>query len=137
MPLIEIEEEVIEKKSKPKSKKKTVSQTFFDPQEEGQVTVHCSIVGSEEAAYIRIWDSTFLYDNDSNHVSKLIGVYGVTKFPLWTEIPRNKNFTFTLLFSSLPKSCSTFNLIEEIPEDGGLEFKNIARNSADVYRVTM
>jgi hypothetical protein len=135
MPLIEIEEEVIEKKSKPKQKKQT--QYFFDPQEEGQVTVHCSVIGSDEAAYIRVWDSTFLFDKDSSHASKLIGVYGVTKFPYWTEIPRNQNFTFTLIFSSLPKSCSFFDLIEEIPEDGGLEFRNIARNNSDVYRLTI
>ncbi|MPN29566.1 hypothetical protein SDC9_177019 [bioreactor metagenome] len=46
-----------------------------------------------------------------------------------------KDFWFTLVFSGLPDECTTFDLIEEIPEEGGFFVPNIKRNGTDVYRV--
>jgi len=42
---------------------------------------------------------------------------------------------FTLIFSSLPKTCEVFDLIEEVPS--GFEVYDIKRNSSDVYNVTI
>ena len=38
-------------------------------------------------------------------------------------------------FSGLPRSCTSFDLIERIPEPGGFEVRNIGRNKTDVYEV--
>ena len=46
-----------------------------------------------------------------------------------------KDFWFTLVFSGLPKECESFDLKEEIPEEGGFFVKNIRRNNSDVYRI--
>jgi hypothetical protein len=35
----------------------------------------------------------------------------------------------------LPKKCTVFDLIEEIPEPGGFYIPNIQRNNSDVYHL--
>jgi hypothetical protein len=40
-----------------------------------------------------------------------------------------------LIFSALPKDCSHFDLIEEIPEPGEFRVSNISRNKSDVYHL--
>jgi hypothetical protein len=40
-----------------------------------------------------------------------------------------------LIFGALPKKCHVFQLIEEIPEEGGFTVRNIIRNKTDVYEV--
>lgn len=84
---------------------------------------------------IRIWKSTYLFDKDSGHKSELLFSENITLFPYWTEVPPMKDFWFTLVFSSLPKDCTQFDLEEVIPESGGFFVKNIKRNSSDIYRV--
>lgn len=126
MPEIGIKEKIIRK-----TKKKTV--TFPETMREGQVTVHCNILGSDEAMYIRIWESTFLLDNGSEHSSQLQFAFNVSMYPHWTAIPLGKNYKFTLIFSPLPKTCTSFDLQEIIPEQGGLHITNIVRNKSDVY----
>ena len=82
---------------------------------------------------IRIWPTTFLKDTQSNHTSKLIEVYNVTKYPTWSILPAGKEFT--LVFDGLPIKCTSFHLVEEIPEPYGMCFRNIGRNSSDVYQI--
>ena len=48
-----------------------------------------------------------------------------------------QDYWFTLVFSGLPKDCKSFDLREEIPEEGGFLVKNIKRNGTDVYRVKL
>lgn len=106
------------------------------PESESQVIVHGFFRGSEnDADLIRIWRSTFLIPHDSSHRSKLMHIENITLYPNWTMILPGQEHRFTLIFSGLPKSCKTFDLIEEIPQAGGFEIRNIQRNKMDVYRI--
>ena len=105
-------------------------------EEEKQVIVHCCFPTTMSFGnLIRIWSSTFLIDEKCNHKSSLIHHENISLFPYWTEVAPFEDYWFTLIFSGLPKDCVTFDLKEEIPEDGGFLVKNIKRNSSDIYRV--
>ncbi len=101
--------------------------------EESQVIVHCTYIGRSR---IRIWKSTFLYAKGSSHRSKMILHENITLYPAWTTY-KGKSKLFTLIFTSLPKSCKEFDLIEKIPEPGGWQIKNIQRNNIDVYLINI
>lgn len=105
-------------------------------QEEKQVIVHCCYPATFYVGnLIRIWQSTFLVDERLHHKSHLIHQENISLFPYWTPVPPMKDFWFTLIFSGLPNECRSFDLREEIPEEGGFLVKNIKRNATDVYRV--
>jgi len=107
-------------------------------QEEGQVVIHC--VSSSAAAmdyYIRIWPTTFLFDQDSAHRSDLVHVEKITMAPEWQLVPAGTTAVYSLIFSGLPKSCSTFDLEEIIPLPGRFSAKAIKRNQEDVYYVRL
>lgn len=105
-------------------------------QEEKQVIVHCCLPKSPLIGnLVRIWQSTFLIDESLGHRSHLLFADNITMFPYWTEVPPNKDYWFTLIFSGLPKGCTSFDLKEMIPEDGGFHIENITRNNSDVYNV--
>jgi hypothetical protein len=105
--------------------------------EDSYVYVHCSFDNVWEDALIRIWKTTFLVDLSSGAKSQLIHAENISIAPLWTVISDNKTHNFILIFSSLPKSCTQFDLIEEISQPGGFYIKGIQRNMLDVYHVTM
>lgn len=100
---------------------------------ENQVIVHCFLKSSHEEMLIRIWNSTYLRDKDSKHKSKLITSHNITIYPTWMIIKGNARFT--LVFSALPKSCTSFDLFEDIPQGGGFFTELISRNKSDVYSV--
>lgn len=100
---------------------------------EKQVIVHCFLKAGHEEMLIRIWNSTYLRDQDSAHKSKLITSHNITIYPIWMEIRGNARFT--LVFSALPKSCTSFDLFEDIPQGGGFFTGLIPRNKSDVYSV--
>ena len=105
-------------------------------QEEKQVIVHCCLPKSPIFGnLVRIWQSTFLIDDSLGHRSRLLFADNITMFPYWTEVPTNQDFWFTLIFSGLPEDCTSFDLKEIIPEDGGFCIENIRRNNSDIYRV--
>lgn len=105
-------------------------------EEEKQVIVHCCFPASPFLGnLIRIWNSTYLFDNNSDHRSKLIHAENISISPNWTVVPFMRDFWFTLIFSGLPKDCRSFDLREVIPEEGGFVVESIKRNSLDVYRV--
>ncbi|MDZ4666111.1 MAG: hypothetical protein SGJ15_14630 [Bacteroidota bacterium] len=100
--------------------------------EERQTIVHCQCNGEGSEAY-RIWPSTFLVERGSDRKAKLITAYNISFAPNWTL---NDGRGFTLIFEGLSKECSSFDLIEVIPQAGGFEVLNIARNKSDVYGVS-
>ena len=55
--------------------------------------------------------------------------------PNWTVVPFMRDFWFTLIFSGLPKDCTSFDFKEIIPEEGGFFVKSIKRNGSDIYRI--
>ncbi|WP_407403112.1 hypothetical protein [Chryseobacterium sp.] len=105
-------------------------------EEEKQVIVHCCFPASPFLGnLIRIWNSTVLIDNNSSHQSKLIHSENISIYPQWTPVPFMKDFWFTLVFTGLPKDCTSFDFKEVIPEEGGFYVKSIKRNSSDIYRI--
>jgi hypothetical protein len=108
-----------------------------DREEEAQVIVHCTFVAPNETSLIRIWQTTFLFAHNSPHRSRLLHVENISIFPAWTSVNANEVKKFTLIFSSLPKNCKAFDLIEKIPQSGGFEVSNIPRNERDVYEVSI
>lgn len=120
-PKIEIDPEIIQKIAE-------------QVHEQGQVVVHCILEGVEDLL-IRIWPTTVLYDQHSDHVSDLVHAENISIYPQWQQARVGKNH-FTLIFEGLPKSCAIFNLIEHCTNQaGGFQVKNIARNESDVYFV--
>ena len=97
--------------------------------EERQTIVHCTC--GDDYAY-RIWPSTFLIEKNSGKRAKLITAFNISFAPNWTL---NDGKGFTLIFEGLNKDCSSFDLVEIIPQAGGFEVKDIPRNSMDVYQV--
>nr|WP_297310083.1 hypothetical protein [uncultured Flavobacterium sp.] len=112
-------------------------EVFELTQEESQVIVHFKVKSAEDDDAARIWKTTYLIDAATGVRYPLVHAEGISYAPDWTMIPKNKPLQFTLIFKGLPKKCKLFHLIEMIPEPGGFEFRNIPRNSSDIYLVTM
>lgn len=107
-------------------------------QEDGQVIVHCVSGGSMfYDSYIRVWKSTYLFDQNSDHTSELVHVENISLAPEWMLVPSGSVAHYSLIFSGLPKDCTLFDLEEIIPQPGGFIAKNIRRNSTDVYFVRL
>ena len=121
----------------PTIEKEIKEQLLSLSEEEKQVIVHCKYQAGLGGDLIRIWKSSFLYARDSSHKSVLINTQKITIYPNWTPIQSNSSFHFTLIFSGLPRSCKTFDLIENIPEPGGFFVINIVRNNLDVYHIDL
>ena len=104
-------------------------------EEAGQVVLHFIIRnGGLWPMGIRIWPTSFLYDQGSEHVSDLVHVENITMAPNWQEVPPLTETFFTLIFSGLPKSCTSFDFEEQCNSEGGQFFcKGIERNEMDVY----
>jgi hypothetical protein len=105
--------------------------------EDSYVYVHCSFPIPTPGMLIRIWKTTFLSDNHSPSRSQLIHAENISYAPEWTMIPEKGTYSFLLIFSSLPKSCVLFDLVEDIPQPNGFLVKGIRRNKSDVYRITL
>lgn len=103
--------------------------------EDSYVYVHCYLNNDVKDMLIRIWKTTFLVDDNSGCRSKLVHAENVSMAPMWTMVPDGVRYNFLLVFSSLPKSCTTFDLIEEVPTSGGFHIPNIQRNMKDVYHI--
>lgn len=97
---------------------------------ERQTIVHCSI--DAEMAY-RIWPSTFLIERGSGKRAKLITAFNISFAPEWTL---SSSGGFTLIFEGLSRECRVFDLIEDIPQEGGFKATGIVRNESDVYHLS-
>ncbi len=103
--------------------------------EQGQVVLHFILRNSSNfESAIRIWPTSYLYDNQSSHTSELVHAENITMFPVWQVVePMSTNY-FTLIFSGLPKSCLSFDFVEDCKgSPGAWSLKNIKRNESDVY----
>lgn len=108
-------------------------------QEMGQVVVHLALESiSSYDQWIRIWPTTYLYDQGSAHTSDLVHIENIVYHPHWQLCPAGKVAHFTLIFAGLPRSCATFDLIEHCTnQSGAFEVRDIARNNNDVYYLKM
>ena len=102
--------------------------------EERQTIVHCSCGDASEVYAIRIWPSTFLIEHGTEKRVNLITAFNISFAPQWTL---NDGEGFTLIFEGLSKGCTSFDLKEIIPQDGGFEVLNIQRNQSDVYQISI
>lgn len=99
------------------------------------VYVHAHMRETDQEMLVRIWQSTFLIDKGSGNKSTLVHAENITFAPVWTIVPKNFSYTFLLIFHALPKSCTVFDLVEQIPQPGGFFIPDIARNKSDVYHI--
>ncbi len=103
---------------------------------ERQTIVHCKhFLNAGDG--LRIWRSTYLIEHPGGKKRKLIHAENISMHPTWTIMDKPGNYHFTLYFEGLSKGCTSFDLIEEIPQPGGFVVSNIQRNKQDVYRVTI
>ena len=109
----------------------------IDPQvlEDSFVYVHCYFNNTHKDMLIRIWRSTFLVDAQSGNRAAMVHAENISIAPQWTLIPDNKVFRFLLIFRGLPKSCTSFHLLEDIPQAGGFYVPDISRKETDVYHI--
>ncbi len=105
--------------------------------QDGYVYVHCCFQNEWQDALIRIWKTTFLIDRGSGNKSALIHAENISFAPIWTMIPDKSTHTFLLVFEALPKACTLFDLVEEIPQPGGFHVTDIHRNASDVYHISL
>jgi hypothetical protein len=103
--------------------------------EDSFVYVHCYYDNPSQGMLIRIWATTFLVDKGSGSRSKLIHAENISMAPVWTQIPDCARYSFLLVFEGLPKGCQNFDLIEDIPQAGGFEVRDVTRNETDVYHL--
>jgi hypothetical protein len=103
---------------------------------ERQTTVHCSIK-VEAGTGLRIWPTTFLVEAESGNRRKLMHQLNIPLAPQWLVVEKNCTYQFTLIFEGLSRNCILFDLVEEIPEEGGFTVHHIHRNDSDVYKVTL
>ena len=122
-----------EKKIQPHVEEALKIEARNETQIESQVIVHGSIEAFLFEDGARIWKTTYLVDKTSPHRSNLLMAENIRYYPEWSRIVPGETLNFTLIFEGLPKSCTSFDLVEQIPEPGGFIVKNIARNKSDVY----
>jgi hypothetical protein len=87
--------------------------------------------------FIRIWQSTFLFDRASSHTSQLVAFERISLYPHWTRLDYAQPYVFTLVFEGLPKHVRSFDLAEVIPDPNGFRIEAIARRPGDVYEVDL
>jgi hypothetical protein len=105
-------------------------QAALQPLDSIVVHIHCA---ADHTHSLRVWRSTFLLDCHSALTSEMIRWENISLYPHWTVLPPGRPFKFTLYFNGLPKSVTSFDLSEIIPEPNGFYFPNIRRNAQDVY----
>lgn len=104
---------------------------------ESQVIVHISLKPNRFIQTLRIWNNTFLKCRESGAKCKMLFSENIAVYPQWTNVAPGLGHSFTLIFENLPKDCTSFDLIEDIPEYGGFLFKNIERNNSNVYNLIL
>jgi len=106
-------------------------------EEQGQVILHCLMPAPYAVTLIRIWPTTYLLDREGQRVASLVHPEGIplapTWMPVWGSFAR-----FTLVFSGLDKTVSSFRMQEYCNGEGGaMETHWIERNASDVYQVEL
>lgn len=101
------------------------------------VYVHCNFNNRWKGMLVRIWKTTYLVDHLSGARSKMIHAENISIAPLWTMVPDQQQYTFLLIFESLPPSCKVFDLLEDIPQAGAFHVSAVKRNETDVYHVNV
>lgn len=108
----------------------------INTQEEKQVIVHGLVKGhSSGECTVRVWPTTYLIPMGADKKCKILHHFNIVMYPQWQPLKANATLRFTLIFEGLPADCTSFDLVEIIPESGAFEVRNIQRNEEDVYTV--
>lgn len=113
----------------------TATRTRTVTLERGHMYVHCHVNSGPIGVGLRIWPSTFVLDPNGDERSVLLHAEKISMAPQWTWVKPHMAYQFLLIFAALSPDCRVFDLVEEIPQAGGFEIRNIARNDQDVYHV--
>lgn len=106
-------------------------------EEKGQVILHCLMPAPFPMTLIRIWPSTFLLDREGQRVASLVHPEGIPLAPTWMPV-WGSYARFTLIFSGLDKTVTSFRMQEYCNGEGGaMESQWIERNQTDVYQVKL
>lgn len=118
---------------------KVLAELKSETEELGQVVLHIFYNAPVYSFMnIRIWPTTYLYDQHSSHKSELVHFENICLYPQWMPVFPGEKYHFTLVFSGLPKSCTVFDFIEVCDhEAGAFEARGILRNDSDVYYLEM
>lgn len=135
-PEVEIEFPKIDTEPKIEIEEKLAADAKEYTEVERQVIVHAKVAIGNSVMGVRIWASTFLIPHGSDRKSKLLNTENISIYPQWMTVGFKPYHRFTLIFEGLPKSCTHFDLVEQIPESGGFEARSIPRNHSDIYEVT-
>lgn len=100
---------------------------------ESQVIVHCTCRSRNGS--IQLWPNAVLADQESHYKSMLVYAEKLPLYPRQVYVPEGQTFTFTLMFSALPKDCRMFELSGQVRHEAGFLVQNIRRNKSDVYHV--
>jgi hypothetical protein len=98
------------------------------------VIVHCWYQTYDETA-ISLAPTTYLWDQELNHKSKLVYANGIAISPEEQPVPSNEIVNFTLYFEPLPQDCKQFWLMEETKEPHSFAAFDVRRNKEDIYWV--
>lgn len=116
---------------------KAVLQLLQSIHERRLVVVHCQIVSPGGSISIRIWPTTYLFCNSSSHRSRLLHAENISMFPEWTYVSAGNSQRFILIFEPLPLACTSFDMIEIIPQEGGFVKNGLLRNDSDIYSISL
>jgi hypothetical protein len=105
--------------------------------EERQVILHSYHFPISFLDRIRIHPNTCLIDLDTGHRSPMLQNFNISLAPDWTWMELGRRFEFTLVFAGLPKDCTRFDMLEDVPDTGRLHIRNIQRSKSDVYYLRM
>ncbi|MEP7142939.1 MAG: hypothetical protein ABI707_08715 [Ferruginibacter sp.] len=101
---------------------------------EGCTILHCRYFTGEPAG-VRIWPTTFLVE-DGGTRCKLIKNFNISIMPEWTyHLVENEFIRFTLVFEALGRACTSFSLLEDIPQPFGFYSNKVQKNSTGIYTV--
>lgn len=116
-----------------------LDQLRIQTEEQGQVILHFLYMNiSPYASKVRIWPSSYLYDQGSDHRSEIVHAENITWYPEWKDIAPFTLDYFSLIFTGLPKSCTVFDFEEHCTSEGGaFVVRGIQRNDQDVYYLQM
>jgi hypothetical protein len=118
------------------TQEKITAKMKLEPALEGQVIMHFLHQVCFPFCFrckIEIYPDIHLISDTGSKKANLIHIANRSsslKFTSTGEFTR-----FTLVFSALPKSCRTFDLIE--PGENGWKLLNIPRNTSDVYHIKL
>lgn len=101
-----------------------------DLESKGQITIHIRV---KSRSMIRIWPCIKLRCQQTGKEAKFVHALDVGIHPYWMLLAAGS--VYTLVFEKLDDDCRVFDVVEKIPEFGGLYIPNLHRNEDDVYHL--